>query len=250
MELKGEHRIPAPRDMVWDALHDPDTLRACIRGCERLEKIDDNRMVATVQAKVGPVKATFDADVVITESEYPDRYVLEGEGKGGVAGFATGSAEVHLAEDGRETVLTYHSKAKVGGKLAQLGSRLVDSTARKYASDFFSLLSDRLSVAAVTPAASAQAAPTGAVAAASAADGWRSGDHDGVGRIEPTIGQIDEGTTEAEIARRSTPIDSPHAEDTVERRLEVEAGKRTFGGPWFWGILTFAAVILLLIALD
>ena len=248
MELKGEHRIPAPRDMVWDALHDPDTLKACIRGCERLEKIDDNRMVATVLAKVGPVKATFDADVVITESDYPTRYVLEGEGKGGVAGFATGSAEVHLAEEGRETVLTYHTKAKVGGKLAQLGSRLVDSTARKYASDFFSLFSDRLQVAAVTPAAAT--AQQGAVAPAAAAGEWREASHDGVGRIEPTLGRVDEGTTEAEIARRSTPIDSPHAEDTLEKRLEVAAGKRTFGGPWFWGILAFAAVILLLVAFN
>jgi len=93
MELKGEHRIPAPRSMVWDALHDPDVLKECIRGCERLEKVDDRRMTATVQAKVGPVKATFDGNVEITESDAPVRYVLEGEGKGGVAGFAKGSAE-------------------------------------------------------------------------------------------------------------------------------------------------------------
>jgi hypothetical protein len=233
--------------MVWDALHDPDVLKECIRGCERLEKVDDRRMTATVQAKVGPVKATFDGDVEITESDEPERYVLEGEGKGGVAGFAKGSAEIHLAEEGRDTILTYHAKAKVGGKLAQLGSRLIDTTAKKYASDFFSILSDRLSVAAVTPAPAGTAPPP---AVETPPPPPRPPQAEGVGRIEPTMAQVEEGTYEAELARRNTAIDSPHAEDNLEGRLEVEAGKRTWGGPWFWGILAFAAVILLLIAFQ
>jgi hypothetical protein len=225
--------------MVWEALHDPEILKECIRGCERLEKIDDRHMSATVQAKVGPVKATFDGNVTITEEEEPSRYVIEGEGKGGVAGFAKGSAEVNLEEDGRETVLTYTARAKVGGKLAQLGSRLVETTAKKYAADFFSLLSERLGVASVTPEPVA-AAPEAAQRQPAAA----------TGRIEPTAAQVDEGVYEADMARRSTPIDSPHAEDNLERQLEVEAGKRTWGGPWFWGVLAFAAVILLLLALQ
>jgi len=240
MELTGEHRIPAPRKMVWEALHDPEMLKECIRGCERLDMIDDRRLSATVQAKVGPVKATFEADVTITRSDEPEHYTLEGEGKGGVAGFAKGSAEVHLKEDGRDTILTYHAKAKIGGKLAQLGSRLVDTTARKYAADFFECLSERLSLAAVTPAP-VEASATGA------APPPRPPRADGVGRIEPTMARIDEGTYESELAMRNTAIDSPHAEDTLERQLEVEAAKRTWGGPWFWGILAFAAVILLLI---
>lgn len=246
MELTGEHRIPAPRKMVWEALHDPETLKECIRGCERLEKIDDRRMSATVQAKVGPVKATFEASVTIAESDEPEHYVLTGEGKGGVAGFASGSAEVNLREDGRDTILTYHAKAKIGGKLAQLGSRLVDSTAKKYASDFFSCLSERLALAAVTPAPVAGATK----GAPPPPPPPRPPRGEGVGRIEPTMAQIDEGTYEAELARRNTAIDSPHAEDTIERQLEVEAANRTWGGPWFWGILAFAAVILLLIALQ
>jgi len=239
MELHGEHRIPAPRQVVWDALHDPEILKECIRGCERLDRIDDRRMNGTVQAKVGPVKATFDGDVTITQSDAPERYVIEGEGKGGVAGFAKGSAEVNLAEDGPETVLTYHAKAQVGGKLAQLGSRLVDTTAKKYASDFFSLLSERLTVGSVPEGAAVS--PTGEAAAPGVG---------GTGRTEPTAARVDEGTYEADMARRNTAIDSPHAEDTLERQLEVEAGKRTWGGPWFWGIMAFAVVILLLIALQ
>jgi len=244
MELTGEHRIPAPRSMVWEALHDPDTLKECIRGCERLEKLDDGHMTATVQAKVGPVKATFDGDIDITQSDEPEHYVLEGEGKGGVAGFAKGRAEVWLAEEGGETVLTYHAKATVGGKLAQLGSRLVESTAKKYAADFFSLLSDRLSVTAVAPPQLAAGEPVVAGAPSPEPSAPETG------RKEPTPAQVDEGLWESDTARRSTPIDSPHAEDTLERRLEVAAGKRTWGGPWFWGILAFAAVILLLIALQ
>jgi len=144
MELTGEHRIPAPRQRVWDALHDPQLLKECITGCESLEMADDGTMKARVTAKVGPVKATFDADVEIVNSVPPQSYTLQGAGKGGVAGFANGSADVTLTEEGEETVLAYHAKATVGGKLAQLGSRLVDSTAKRYAADFFSCLSQKL----------------------------------------------------------------------------------------------------------
>ncbi|GAB5377624.1 MAG: hypothetical protein AcusKO_40860 [Acuticoccus sp.] len=142
MELTGEHRIPAPRQRVWEALHDTEILKACITGCQELEMADDGSMKAKVTAKVGPVKATFNADVEIVNSEPPHSYTLKGEGKGGVAGFAKGAADVSLAEDGEETILTYDAKAQVGGKLAQLGSRLVDSTAKRYAADFFTKFSE------------------------------------------------------------------------------------------------------------
>ncbi|MBJ3775901.1 CoxG family protein [Acuticoccus mangrovi] len=251
MELTGEHRIPAPRKVVWDALQDPEILKECIKGCQRLEKIDDRHMEATVQAKVGPVKATFEANVEIVDPKEPEGYTLTGEGKGGVAGFAKGSADVKLAEDGNDTILTYNASAKIGGKLAQLGSRLVDTTAKKYAADFFSTLSEKLSVAAVTPPPVAPAAEAAAPAAPAAPIVEEPmPEPDAAGRVEPSAELIDEGVSEAENAAASAPIDSPHFEDTIETQLEVAAGRRVWGGPWFWGILAFAAVILVLIALQ
>lgn len=136
--MTGEYRIPAPREKVWAALNDPDTLKASLPGCESLEKVGDNQYAATVIAKVGPVKAKFNGNVVLTDLNPPESYRIAGEGKGGAAGFAKGGADVRLAEDGADTtVLTYIAKADVGGKLAQLGSRLIDGTARKMADEFF-----------------------------------------------------------------------------------------------------------------
>ncbi|MCF3935948.1 carbon monoxide dehydrogenase subunit G [Acuticoccus sp. M5D2P5] len=244
MELSGEHRIPAPRSVVWEALHDPEILKDCIKGCQRLEKLNDHQMEATVQAKVGPVKATFEANVDIVDPVAPERYTLTGEGKGGVAGFAKGSAEVILTEDGDDTILTYNANAKIGGKLAQLGSRLVDTTAKKYAADFFATLSEKLGGGTPTAApAEASGAATTAAPVAPAAD-----DAEVAGRIEPSL--VEEGAYELELAGEETAIDSPHMEDTIEKAIEAEATKRAWGGPWFWGILAFAAVILVLIALQ
>jgi len=137
MEIKGEYRIPATRETVWQALNDPDVLRECIPGCEALEKVSDTQLTATVKAKVGPVSAKFSGEVTLEDLNPPEGYRIVGEGKGGVAGFAKGGAVVHLAEDGGDTVLTYDADAKVGGKLAQIGSRLIQGTARKLADQFF-----------------------------------------------------------------------------------------------------------------
>ncbi len=137
MDMSGEYRIPAPRETVWQALNDPDILKAAIPGCQTLEKTSETEMTAKVVSKIGPVKATFKGSVTLSELDPPNGYHIAGEGKGGVAGFAKGGADVRLAEDGDETVLTYQAKAQVGGKLAQLGSRLLDSTAKKMANDFF-----------------------------------------------------------------------------------------------------------------
>ena len=137
MQLKGEERIAAPRERVWEALNDPDVLEKCIPGCQTLEQQSATQMTATVGLKVGPVKASFDGEVELKNLNPPESYRLEGEGKGGVAGFAKGGADVSLAEDGGETVLTYDVDAQVGGKLAQLGGRLIDSTAKKLAKQFF-----------------------------------------------------------------------------------------------------------------
>ena len=138
MELKGEYRIPAPRERVWAMLNDPNVLRECIPGCESLEGSAAEGFAARVTTKVGPVKATFNGQVTLSNVKPPESYTISGEGKGGVAGFAKGGADVHLAEDGAGTLLTYTVNAQVGGKLAQLGSRLIDSTSKKLADQFFS----------------------------------------------------------------------------------------------------------------
>ena len=137
MELTGERRIEASRETVWQALNDPEVLKAAIPGCQELEKTADNAFAATVQAKVGPVKAVFAGAVELTDIVAPERYRISGEGTGGAAGFARGGAWVRLAEDGDATVLSYEADAQVGGKLAQIGSRLIQGTARKLAGQFF-----------------------------------------------------------------------------------------------------------------
>ncbi|HEX5319974.1 MAG TPA: carbon monoxide dehydrogenase subunit G [Stellaceae bacterium] len=137
MEMHGERRIPAPRQQVWERLNDPETLKECIPGCQEIAKLSDTEFTARVRAKVGPVSATFNGKVTLTDLDPPSGYRINGEGSGGVAGFAKGGATVSLSEEGGETVLRYGVEAQIGGKLAQIGSRLVDGVARKYADDFF-----------------------------------------------------------------------------------------------------------------
>ncbi|WP_108880798.1 SRPBCC domain-containing protein [Anderseniella sp. Alg231-50] len=145
MELQDEIRIAAPRDQVYAALNDPEILKKCIPGCEELIKHSDTELEAKVTLKIGPVKARFSGNVVLDPSEAPESFSLQGEGNGGVAGFAKGGADVNLAEDGDETVLTYQAKAAIGGKLAQLGSRLVTGTSKKLAAKFFASFAKQLS---------------------------------------------------------------------------------------------------------
>jgi carbon monoxide dehydrogenase subunit G len=137
MEMTGEYRIPAPLQRVWEALNDPAVLRECIPGCQAVEKVSDTEMAATVVAKVGPVKATFNGKVTFSNIDPPKGYTITGEGKGGVAGFAKGGADVSLEEVSDDTVLRYKAHAQVGGKLAQLGARLIDATAKQLADEFF-----------------------------------------------------------------------------------------------------------------
>ena len=137
MEMTGSHLIPASREAVWNALNDADVLRACIPGCKELEKKSDTELAATVVAKVGPVKATFKGEVTLENLNPPNSYSIVGEGKGGIAGFAKGGANVRLSDADGGTQLDYDVDAKVGGKLAALGSRLIDSTAKKLAGEFF-----------------------------------------------------------------------------------------------------------------
>ena len=137
MDMTGEERIEARRETVWAALNDPEVLRQCIPGCESLEKLSDTEMTAKVRLKIGPVSATFTGKVTLSDIDAPNGYRIAGEGAGGAAGFAKGSALVRLVEDGTGTILKYEVKADVGGKLAQLGGRLIDATARKLAGEFF-----------------------------------------------------------------------------------------------------------------
>jgi carbon monoxide dehydrogenase subunit G len=145
MDLKGEYRILAPRDEVWAMINDPEVLRACIPGCDSLEGNPDAGFTARVTTKIGPVKATFEGVVKLGNVKAPESYTISGEGKGGVAGFAKGGADVHLADAEGDTILTYIARAQVGGKLAQLGARLIDSTAKKLADEFFASLTARAS---------------------------------------------------------------------------------------------------------
>ena len=142
MELQDEIRISAPRQQVYSALNDPEILKECIPGCEEITKQSDTELEAKVQLKIGPVKARFSGNVVLDPSQAPDKFSLTGEGNGGIAGFAKGGADVVLEEIGDETVLRYVAKADVGGKIAQLGSRLVKSTSEKLAKKFFENFSE------------------------------------------------------------------------------------------------------------
>lgn len=137
MDMTGERRIPAPRAKVWDALNDPDVLKASIPGCQNLEKLSDTEMKATAAVKIGPISARFSGNVQLSDLDPPTGYRISGEGQGGVAGFAKGGATVHLDEDGGDTLLKYQVHAQVGGKIAQLGARLIDSSAKNLADQFF-----------------------------------------------------------------------------------------------------------------
>ena len=142
MDLNGEYRILAARQDVWEALNDPEVLKQCIDGCQELSKDSDTQFSAKVTAKVGPVKAKFSGKVTLSDLDPPNGYKISGEGQGGVAGFAKGGATVKLTEDGADTVLSYSANAEVGGKLASVGSRLVEGVAKKQADDFFGKFSE------------------------------------------------------------------------------------------------------------
>lgn len=137
MKMTGQQRIPASRDVVWKALNDPAILEACIPGCQELVKVSDTQMNATAVIKVGPVSAKFQGTVTLSDLDPPNGYRITGEGQGGVAGFAKGGAVVRLEADGEGALLHYDVSAEIGGKLSQLGGRLIDATARQMSAAFF-----------------------------------------------------------------------------------------------------------------
>ena len=176
MEMSGEYKINAPRQKVWDALNDPEILKQSIPGCEEIDQKSETEMSAKVTAKVGPVKAKFAGEVELSDLNPPNSYRISGEGKGGAAGFAKGGANVSLEDDGDGTLLKYEVDAQVGGKLAQLGARLIDGTAKKMASQFFENFAAAVEgdgagdeAPAAEDAAPAPAAPAAAAAPAPAA---------------------------------------------------------------------------------
>ncbi|HEX8738691.1 MAG TPA: carbon monoxide dehydrogenase subunit G [Casimicrobiaceae bacterium] len=164
MDLSNTRVVPAAPAAVWDALNDPAVLAACLPGCESFERTDDGAFKVTMTARVGPVSARFNGRMTMTDVDPPSAYTLHFEGQGGAAGFARGEARVSLAPSGvAETALTYVAKAQVGGKLAQIGSRLIDGAAAKMADDFFARFAAHLA-----PPAAAEGAPETAPASATA----------------------------------------------------------------------------------
>ena len=145
MEMISEQRIPASLDEVWTALNNTEILKQAMPGCESFDAVEENKFEAKITAKVGPVKAKFKFNVEMTDIDAPNGYTFMGEGQGGVAGFAKGSAKVDLTEDGTDTILAYNVQANVGGKLAQLGARLIDGAAKKMADEFFGNFNELLS---------------------------------------------------------------------------------------------------------
>ena len=170
MDMTGEQRIAAPRQVVWDALNDADALKASLPGCEEVEKISDTEFSAKLKLVVGPVKARFSGQVTLSDIDAPNGYTLSGQGSGGAAGFGKGEAKVTLADDGDGTVISYTVHATVGGKLAQIGQRLIDATAKKMARQFFESFAAYLEAKGAPEGEAGEAAPP-AAAQAKVADG-------------------------------------------------------------------------------
>jgi carbon monoxide dehydrogenase subunit G len=162
MQLQGERLIPADLQRTWEALNDPATLKDCIAGCESLERTGENAFVALVAVKVGPVSARFKGSLQMTKVQPPNSYTINFDGQGGVAGFGKGSADVSLQPEGESTRLRYTANAQVGGKMAQIGSRLIDAAAAKITEDFFRSFEERLQVKATEPDEAAATAPPSA----------------------------------------------------------------------------------------
>src|SRR5689334_6746985 len=211
MEMTGEFRIPAPRQRVWEGLNDPEILKDAIPGCQTIEKLSDTEFTAKVLAQVGPVKANFSGKVTLSDLDPPQAYTIAGEGSGGVAGFAKGSAKVNLAEDGGATVLNYAVQAHVGGKLAQIGSRLIDSVARKMAENFFSRFVSAIAPEQPGPATAGGTAETEAVPNAPVANEPPSAKREAVPSVEAQPGPSAAGEADAAPATRAADFRLPPA---------------------------------------
>ncbi len=159
MDLSGEYTIAAPREKVWQALNDAEILKQCVPGCDEIIKVSDTEFTAKVTSRIGPVKIKFTGRMTLSDLDPPNGYTISGEGQGGAAGFAKGAATVRLSDTGEGTILRYEVKATVGGKLAQIGSRLIDGAARKLSSEFFQTFADLLDSDTEAPPAEAPESP-------------------------------------------------------------------------------------------
>lgn len=228
MDMTGEYRIPASRETVWQALNDPEVLKRSIPGCEELQKTSDTEMTAKVATKVGPVSARFSGKVTLSDINPPVSYKISGEGQGGVAGFAKGGAEVTLVSEGSETVLKYKATAQVGGKLAQIGSRLIDSTAKKMADQFFGKFVEEVAGARpVVPAA-------GTVPGSAAAE------------TPPEAGPMPAGIPGAE-AVKPEPSREPRPASLVQPAPAASGGIKP--AVWIAGLIAVVVILLLIFAL-
>lgn len=232
MQMTGQYRIEAPRERVWEALNDVEVLRACIPGVEEIEKTSDTAFTAKVKAKVGPVSARFAGEVTLSDLDPPNGYTIRGEGKGGAAGFAKGGAKVSLSDDGDATLLAYDVDAQVGGKLAQIGSRLIDGTAKKMADDFFS----RFAAQVAGSSAAAQPLETKPVEAPPAPAAPAT--------TPPATAQPAQSKPAAAPAAAAKPAPAPAAPADADPDKDVGAGASM--GVWVTGLLV---AVLLLIAI-
>ncbi|MBV9747856.1 MAG: carbon monoxide dehydrogenase subunit G [Acetobacteraceae bacterium] len=235
MDMTGERRIPAPREKVWHSLNDPQVLKTCIPGCERLERTAENEYTATAAVKIGPIAARFNGKVNLLDLDEPNGYRIEGEGQGGVAGFAKGGATVRLAEDGPYTLLSYAVQAQVGGKIAQLGARLIDASSKQMADQFFNRFTNEV---AGPPEVLAEGS-SGVIAAA-------TGDAPGAA---PSPDAAAAHAEAAHKVRVGTPQGVPQPAPNAIRMLDLLPAE-PFGLPWVaWiGIAFFIIIFYLLIS--
>lgn len=231
MDMSGEYRIPAPRRVVWEALNDPAVLKQAINGCESLERTGENEFTASVVAKVGPVKAKFGGTVTLSDLDPPNGYRITGEGAGGAAGYAKGGAQVQLADDGDGTLLRYQAHADVGGKLAQIGSRLIQGTARKMADEFFSSFS-QIVTAQAQAAAPPSPPPAPLVPPAPAAAG------------APTPGPVP-----VEPAAATPPATAPRPSAEPPRPTPAPAARASSASRVWWVVAAVIVILLILWAL-
>ena len=216
MKMNGEFRVPTDRETVWRALNDPEVLKDCLPGCQAIEKTSDTEMSATLTIKVGPVKATFVGGVTLSDLDPPKGYTITGQGQGGPAGFASGEARVDLVQEGDETVVQYACDAKVGGKLVQIGSRLIDSTAKKLATQFFDRLAETLG---------------GGKEAEQANDAPAAGP-------EPVAAAAEEASAPAEPAHESAEASAPRLPPAAQRPSLPTAA-------WVGAVVVVAVVLIL-----
>jgi carbon monoxide dehydrogenase subunit G len=243
MKMNGSYEIAADRETVWAALNDPEILRECIPGCDSLEMTAENELTAAVTAKVGPVKAKFTGVVELKDLNPPESYRIEGSGKGGAAGFAKGGADVRLAESDGGTTLTYEADAQVGGKLAQIGARLIDGTAKKMAEQFFGAFSEKVASGAASDEAPVEAEQeAGTASAAATADAEpRTADQ--------SVEEMDSGEDAGANAEASASEEASVAPDPAPAAT-VDAGRNSPTGlpAWVW-LLGLVGLIIVAVAL-